>query len=655
MKRFLLQRFAPTVWGRLLWMIGSIVVTVWAVLAVSTYFFWVARQENNALAQEHIPRLALSSELAEASAELAALAMAIVSGDPAQSKTLRDRLARSSDALSTLLQSPILLENDPENIRLQTDIRSRLTRISTALETRQTETAGIEALVEQLRWLNVDIQYEIDPALGDFTFNIEIAMDSLTQSSDPEFRSRIAQQISVESATRDLIFNIGAEASTATTLLLQSAVSTAPSQLVQFSGLMADALAELNVNLAKLPDKTEYLTLRQSVVSLNDLANGDSGILARRADWLTNQTGLLTDLTQLQEQFSKLQLRLSALGLAQRQAVELAIRQSVERFELAMGWLFALTIISGLAGGVILFGYIRGGVIKPLRQMTSAMQNISLGKVVKNLPQSGEDEIGQMGAAVIAFQQSVQARERAIEQLHQTQAELVQAGKMAALGNLSAGISHELNQPLAAIQQRLYLLEDAEKKQNRANIRRQIDRISGLVERMSVAIKHLKRFARRSEYKRESLNFAPLLNNAIAILRGKIDLPEINLTLDKSCAKAVVLGDQILIEQVLINLLSNAVDAILETDRAGDISVVAILRAKTVRIEISDTGAGLGQLTPDEAIDPFVTTKEIGAGLGLGLSISYNIAKDMGGDLRLEPIDPDGTRAIFILQKGAQA
>ncbi len=655
MSLFNLKRFTPTIWGRLMLMIGSIVVIVWAVLAMSIYFFWQTRQDYNALTVEQIPQLALASELAEGTAELAALATAIVSADPSQSAEFRARLSLSTDRFGRVLQSPFLAQAGPESAGLQTAIEARLTAILSGLERRNGLQKRAEQLVEQLRWLNVDIQDEIDPVLNDYSFNIEVATESLTRSADLEFRTRVGRQIVQERAARDLILRIGVEASTTTTLMLQGTVATSPNQLLQYANLTADSLSRLNAYLAELPDKIEYLTLRQSIILLNELANSAQGILAQRQAWLENQQALLADLEQLQQQFTQLQINLADLGRAQRDSVAQATRQSAARSELAMLWLLGLTVVSGLAGAVVLFGYIRGGVIAPLHKITDAMRAVARGDPPENLPESGDDELGRMGAAVRAFQRSVDARERAMQKLQQTQAELVQAGKMAALGNLSAGVSHELNQPLAAIQQRLHLLTAAVKAEDSENVSRQIERINGLVARMAATIKHLKRFARRSEYNRETLVLGPLLANAVAILRGKIDAPGIVLNITESCTEAQVLGDQILIEQVLVNLLSNAVDAIHQTGRAGRIDVDASRAKGFVVLEISDTGAGLAGLTPEAAIDPFVTTKDIGEGLGLGLSISYNIAKDMGGDLRLAPRKGTGICAVFTMVAGGRA
>nr|MBP9047145.1 sensor histidine kinase [Tabrizicola sp.] len=116
-----------------------------------------------------------------------------------------------------------------------------------------------------------------------------------------------------------------------------------------------------------------------------------------------------------------------------------------------------------------------------------------------------------------------------------------------------------------------------------------------------------------------------------------------------AAAEARVMGDAILIEQVIINLISNALDAIEERNGDGRITLDATLTGGFVDLAVRDNGIGLGDLSPEEAVNPFVTSKEAGRGMGLGLSISYNIAKDMGGDLVLAPAPDEGVVARLRL------
>ncbi len=648
----ILSRVAPTIWGRLLLMIGSIVVVVWMVLAASMYFFWLVQNDYSDLAQDHIPRLALASELAQGAAQLAGVAIEIFAEPNDAGTQIETDLRRVTDEMGRMLNDPLTAELSGGQTSDTTDLQDLMQNILAGLDQRRAGLSLMNTRVDQLRLLNVDIQDEIDPLLSDYAFNIEIATENLSQRADSDERLRLARRIIQERALRDRIAMIGSEASTATTLTYQISVAITPAQLDQMGGLAADSLSRLNALLAELPEKTEYLTLTQSVRQLNILSHSGAGIFALRGAWLGNQAEVLAYIEQLQSGFSELQNNLGDISARQRQIVTEATRLSADRAGAAMVWLGVLTLLSGGIGVAILFGYIRGHILHPLNKMTLAMQAIADGMPIQGLPESGDDEIAQMGRSVAAFEHSVIEREAAIIQLRDTQNELVQAGKMAALGNLSAGVSHELNQPLSAMRHRLHLLEAAQENRDAEAIQRQITRISGLVDRMEATVKTLKRFARRSDYRSDDLVLGELLDNACAILRGKIDPEKITLTLSASAKDAIVKGDQMLIEQVIVNLLSNAVDAIMEKSPRGKIVVAATVKNKVVEITLSDDGAGLGDLSTQAAIDPFVTTKDIGEGLGLGLSISYNIAKDLGGDLRLERINSGGTRAVFELPQG---
>ena len=166
-----------------------------------------------------------------------------------------------------------------------------------------------------------------------------------------------------------------------------------------------------------------------------------------------------------------------------------------------------MTIGAAAGGLAILFYYIRPSIIQPMENLTTAMRQIADGKphMLNDLPVR-DDEISHLEIAVNAFQNSVTERDQAIQDLHQTQNELVQVGKMAALGNLSAGISHELNQPLGAIRQRLRLAQKAAKKNDTTNLNVQLTKIDDLVNRIERIILHLRRFARRSEYLSENVS-----------------------------------------------------------------------------------------------------------------------------------------------------
>ena len=662
-----LSRWMPGIWARLMVAVLAIVTIVWAVLAVAIVFFNQVSRDYRTLADEHIPRIALASELAENSARLAYLTTAIVGRQNGEADAeIRASLEEVIRAISAKVAraGQGAQGSDPGR-----DLGARLAEVLAALEARQALTAQIATRVANLRWLNVDIQDEVDPLLNDFTYNIAVATEELARSADQAFRTRMSARITAERAARDAVQKIGAEAATLVTLMVQGSVAVEPAQLEQFRNLAEDSLARLSDMVEALPDGAEFLTLRQSVLALAPLAQESNGLFRLRRDWIETQARLLVLLGEVQTRLAELQRMLAELGAQQRAAVLEVTRASAARSELAIRWLIGLTVLAGLIGAAALFGYIRRGIVRPLGEMSSAMQAIARGEAPPPLPKPGDDEIGQMSRAVEAFRRSVEARDeafaqlsrevaerrRAVEDLERTQAELVQAGKLAALGRLSSGISHELNQPLAAMKHRIHLLREGCETGSREMVNRQIERMDGLVRRMEAIITHLRRFARRSSYRSDTLELGAIIRESTLLLKGRIDAPGITFTVSPEVEAARVRGDQILIEQVVVNLLTNALDAIAaKPDGTGTITLSGRAGEGTFSLVVADDGAGLGDLDPDEAFDPFVTTKEVGEGLGLGLSISYNIVKGMGGDLKLEKAAPAGTRAILTLPAGEE-
>ena len=657
----------PSIWARLMVVVLAIVTVVWAVLAVAILFFKQVNDDYATLARSHIPRLALASELAENSAKLSNITAAIVGQqDGQQDRQIQASLEEVILAITDQVDRAGVNDGQP----VGRGLGELLGNVLTVLEQRHELANRITQRIGDLRWLNVDIQDEVDPLLSDFTFNIAVATDSLAKSEDPAFRESLSKRITAERESRDLVQEIGGEAATLVTLIVQSSVAAEPTQLGLFLNLAEDSMARLNTMAVGLPEATEYLTLRQSIQALGPMAQGDRGVFALRGNWMDTQAKLLDLLIAVQTRLADLQTELAGIGAEQRAQVLEVTKASAARSELAIQVLIGLTVLAGLIGVVALFGYVRPGIVRPLGEMSAAMLAIARGEPPGPLPRLGNDEIGQMAHAVGAFQESVEARDaayarlstevaerrRAVETLKQTQADLVQAGKLAALGQMSSGISHELNQPLAAMKHRIHLLQEGYDKGSDEKVRRQIERLDGLTDRMAATITHLKRFARRSTYRSDSLELGALIRESALLLKGRIDAPGIEFEVSEFVEQAKVQGDQILIEQVLVNLLSNALDAISSTDdETGRISLKGTSENGQFSLHVTDTGVGLGDMDPSTAFDPFVTSKEVGEGLGLGLSISYNIVKGMGGDLKLASNPTGGTQAILTLPTGEPA
>ncbi len=227
----------------------------------------------------------------------------------------------------------------------------------------------------------------------------------------------------------------------------------------------------------------------------------------------------------------------------------------------------------------------------------------------------------------------VEARTRELES---AQAELVQAGKLAALGTMAAGIAHELNQPLAGI--RTYaasgarLLERGRSESAQDNFQR----IQALSERLATLIRQLKLFARKGGA-REPIDLRARLDFVLELLDERIVRQQVGLELElpESVRPILVAGDSVRIEQLLTNLLRNALDALREV-QAPRLSVSVALGDERVVLTVSDNGPGIDEALIAQLFDPFFTTKEVGDGLGLGLFIAYGIVQDLDGRIRAE-------------------
>ena len=242
------------------------------------------------------------------------------------------------------------------------------------------------------------------------------------------------------------------------------------------------------------------------------------------------------------------------------------------------------------------------------------------------------------------MQAEVVERRGAEAELRRTQKDLVQAGKLAALGQMSAALSHEINQPLAAARNfadsATILIDRGEYTRARDNMAQ----ILSLIDRMATIARHLRNVARKPNAELKAVDLPPSVAEAVALLGQR--LAAIDVQIDVPQVLPAIMGGPVRLQQVLVNLLSNAADAVTGTDRPR-ITICAKQLGKRVHLMVQDNGKGVPAAIVDRIFDPFFTTKEVGSGLGLGLSISYNIMKDFGGDLRVGNAEKGG--AIFTL------
>jgi histidine kinase len=236
--------------------------------------------------------------------------------------------------------------------------------------------------------------------------------------------------------------------------------------------------------------------------------------------------------------------------------------------------------------------------------------------------------------------------------------QLIQASKMTTLGEMATGVAHELNQPLSVIKTASsYLIKKVNRKEGIEDgiLKTLAEEIDSQVDRASKVIEHMRDFGRKSEISRERVNVNEALNRALEIFHQQLKLREIEVIKELQEDLPALLADSNRLEQVFINLLINARDAIEEkweqADHKGETKRIS-LKTRTkdgmIIIEVKDTGTGIPESILDKIFDPFFTTKEVGKGTGLGLSISYSIVQNYHGTIKAETQEGVGSNFIIL-------
>jgi C4-dicarboxylate-specific signal transduction histidine kinase len=246
---------------------------------------------------------------------------------------------------------------------------------------------------------------------------------------------------------------------------------------------------------------------------------------------------------------------------------------------------------------------------------------------------------------------TTQEMERREQELRDKQEQLVQAGKLATLGELTTGVAHELNNPLNNIG--LYVGNVIDRLQmdelTPESALEDLEKAMEQVRKATEIISHLRTFGRSATVPFEPVDVDEVIERALSLMQQQLRLRAIEVDLDLCPDELVVLGNPIQLEQVFINLLTNTRDALEEVSKETKrIRISSSLERDRIEIVFADNGPGIPPSLAQRVFDPFFTTKEVGTGTGLGLSITYSIVKEHGGEISISQTPGGG--ATFTLE-----
>ena len=416
--------------------------------------------------------------------------------------------------------------------------------------------------------------------------------------------------------------------------------------------------------------RQQYPDLDQQLMVIYDLTSRTGKLYTLKNKALDHRYQEQYFLQNSRDHLNQLTVQIESNTAKVNQIIETSIKAAQQSLVDDQRLSLSLSLFSVLAAAGISWFYVRKNILQRLLQLKDNMFAISTGHLDTEVSIRGHDEVTQMAKYLKVFQTTarvvkqtnrkleaeVEERTLAEDKLRITQDELVQAGKLAALGQLSVGITHEINQPLTAVNSHVRSAQRWLEQGRTDKALINLQKIETLLGKTAAITSHLKAFSRKSDGKIESVELNCIIQDAIELFESKRH----NVTIHYSNQTSHwVRANSIRLEQVLVNLISNAIDAV-EHHREPQITItvsstLTSTRLGNIEITVKDNGSGILAEDLPHIFDPFYTRKLSGKGLGLGLSLAYNIIKDFGGSIRAESIQDQGSEFIVSLQQGTQS
>jgi Signal transduction histidine kinase regulating C4-dicarboxylate transport system len=307
--------------------------------------------------------------------------------------------------------------------------------------------------------------------------------------------------------------------------------------------------------------------------------------------------------------------------------------------------------VSGLAilAGSIIVCFLIGKVTKPLRDLRDSAEAVGRGDFSRRVPVRYQDECGELAKVFNQMTENLknsrEQLEKTVETLKTTQAQLIQSEKLSGIGEFIAGVAHELNNPLTSVLGFSELMQQAVVN---PKDKKYLEMLNKSALRCQKIVQALLSFARRGSPERKLTSVNELVESAVDLLQYQLrnGQVEVTLQLDRQSPKLMIDPHQM--QQVFVNVINNARQAVESQKRKGWIRVKTEFDTKAIRVIIQDSGPGIPPENLSKIFDPFFTTKGVGEGTGLGLSLCYATVRDHGGSIVVKSRPGDG--ATFVIE-----
>jgi len=594
--------------------------------------------------EQDIPSLGSMVKLSTEAATITSLAPALMAVQDSESrKLLWQQLNQGTQAIASVLPQIHLARSAMTDRQVSLDdqlqgVIKTLNALNQNILQQLKLKMDKEAESQGLRWAVSGFLADIDPLIDKTQKYIRSRFNEDIPSSGIVIKREGERTIAQLNTDLQVLFRLKADTSLLVNLVGRAHHLPDPDSLIA-TAIQAD---ELNLSIVQYIDNMSFVKgfseLRVRVDEVLYFVQRDLNMFElRRQERLQFEAGEQL-LTSLEIQLASFNDYISAHVTAVREASIQAVAQSNNAIAQGNRLMIATSLASVMLSVLIVWLYVAKHLVGRIRILDGSMRIIAAGNLQQSVPVKGRDEIGTMANSLRSFR----------DQLTEKQAELVQAGKLAALGQLSAGISHEINQPLTAISHYAHngvrLLQQGRAHEAEANF----EQISSLTKRSTSIIARLKSMARKRRDSIQTVCLTQVVDHVLTLLQSHSQTHCTEIVVDMPSENNMVMAEQIQLEQVVLNLMSNALDAVADNLHTKKITIECLHSEGQIELRIADNGPGIAPELYEQVFNPFFTTKEVDQGLGLGLSISYNIIQDFGGQLAVVRHPMKG--AIFSLR-----